>query len=167
MIDREHARLIEINRSLQRLREAEAELAVFLANRVAINLDVLDRPRNIALAGPYPVSNHARAQHVGHQFVTLAIPHKQRWTRATTAIHLGKVLLLVASDIDFILQHARRPQHANDVGSFSIAEADYDIGGILSQVSVRSGNLKLLPVAASEHLHLGTDRAFVIGQSLE
>ena len=57
MIDRHQARLIEINRFLQRLHKTEAELAIFFADGIAIDLDVFDRPRNVALVGPDPVSN--------------------------------------------------------------------------------------------------------------
>ena len=51
-------------------------VTVLLPNHPAINLDPLHRPRNVALAGPDPVADHARAQHVGDELVALAIPHK-------------------------------------------------------------------------------------------
>ena len=112
------------------------------------------------------MSDHARAQHVGNQFVALAIPHKQSRTGAAAAVDLGDVLLPVARDIDFVLQHAGRPQHAHDVSFFRVAKADHEVGRILPEISVRSGNLKLLPVAAGEHFHFGSDGALVVGQSL-
>ena len=167
MIDRHHAHLIEVNGFLQRLHEAEAEVAVFFANGVAIDLDVFDRPRDVALPRPNPVSDHARAQHVGNQFVALAIPNKQRWTRTAAAVDLEKILLPVARNIDFVLQHARRPQHAHDVSFFRVAEPDHDVGRILPQVSGRTGDLKLLPVSAREHFNLRPDGALVVSQSLK
>src|SRR5258706_7769628 len=177
MIDREHAHLIQVNGFLQRLHEAEAEsrrrsLVVgrwqnLLPHHSPIDLDVFDRTRHVALAGANPVSNHARAQHIGHKLVTLAVPYKQRGAGTAAAVDLEKVLLLVAGHLDFVLQDARGPQHANDVGLPRVAQADHDVSRVLPQVSVRACDLKLLPVAAREHFHLGADGALVVGQSLE
>ena len=113
------------------------------------------------------MSNHTRAQHIANEFVAFAIPRKQRGAGTAAAIHLEIILLLVPRDIDFVLEHARGPSHAHDVGFFCIAEADHDVGRVLSQVSVRPGNLKFLAIAARKHFHLGTDGALVVGQSLE
>ena len=117
--------------------------------------------------GPDPVPDHARAQHVGDELVALAIPDKQRGTRTAAAVDLQEVLLLVAGDLNFVLQHAGGPQHADDVGFLGIAQADDDVGGILSEIAVRSVDLKLLPVAAGEDFDLGADGGFVVVQSLE
>ena len=68
--------------------------------------------------------------------------------------------------MNFVLQHTSRPQHAHDVSIFRIAEADDDIGGILSQIPVRSSDLKLLPVAAGENFNFGADGGFVVGNPL-
>ncbi len=76
MIDCQNTHLIEVHRFLQRFHKAEAEIAVFLADGVSIDLDVLDRTRNVALPRPNPVPDYACAQHVGDKFVALAIPHK-------------------------------------------------------------------------------------------
>ena len=113
------------------------------------------------------MADHARTQHVGDQFVALAIPDKQRRAGTAAAVDLGEVLLPVARNIYFILQDAGGPQHANDVSLFRIAESNHDVGGVLPQVSRRSGDLKLLPVSAREHLDFGADGALVVGQSLQ
>src|ERR1022692_1410568 len=167
MIDGQNTDLIEVDSFLQRLHEAEAELAVFLANGVVLNLDVLDRPRSVALPGPNPVPDHARAQHVGDELVAFAIPYKQRRAGTAAAVDLEKILLFIASDVDFILQHAGRPSHTHDVGLFRVAKADHDVGGILPQVSGRTGNLNLLPVPPREDFNFRTDGALVVGQPLE
>ena len=65
MIDRKQAYLIEVNNLLHRLHQTETELAIFLANRSAIDFYVFRRTRNIALPGADPVSDHAGAEHVG------------------------------------------------------------------------------------------------------
>ena len=77
------------------------------------------------------------------------------------------VLLLVAGDLDFVLQHASRPQHAHDVGFFGFAQADDDIGRVLSEISTGAIDLKLLAVAAGEDFDLGADGGLVVVQSLE
>src|ERR1700730_11589572 len=120
MIHRQHAHLIEVDGLLQRLHEAEAEVPVFFADGVTINLDVFHGARDVALSGPDPVSYYTGPQHVGDEFVALAIPHKQRWTGTAAAVDFEEVLLLVAGDLDFVLQHARGPQHADDVRLFRI-----------------------------------------------
>src|ERR1700692_2416097 len=88
MIDRQHSYLVEVDSFLEWFHEAEAELAIFLADGIAIDFDVLDGARNVALPGPHPVSNHARAEHVGDKFIALTIPHKQRRARTAAAINL-------------------------------------------------------------------------------
>src|SRR5215467_714434 len=64
MIYREQTYSVEIHRFLERLHEAEAEFAVFLANRVAIELHVLDGPRNVTFAGADPVADNTSTEHV-------------------------------------------------------------------------------------------------------
>ena len=103
MVDRQYAHLIEIDGFLERLHKAEAELAVFFADGVAIDLDVFDGPRDVTLAGPNPVSDHARAKHVADQFVALTIPDKQRGAGTAAAVNLEEILLFVAGDLNFIL----------------------------------------------------------------
>ena len=60
--------LIEVNRLFQRFHKAEAEFAVFFSNSVAVDLDVLNRPRDIAFDDSFgrsnPMSDDPRAQHV-------------------------------------------------------------------------------------------------------
>ena len=65
------------------------------------------------------------------------------------------------------MKHASGPQHAHNVSLFRIAKPDHDVGGVLSQISVRPGNFKFLAIASSEHFHLGSDGAFVVGQPPE
>ena len=65
------------------------------------------------------------------------------------------------------MQHASRPQHADDVSFFRIAKADLEVGRVLPEISIRTGDLKLLPVPAGKHFHLRSDGALVVCQSLE
>src|SRR6476661_9033621 len=98
--------------------------------------------------GADPVSDDSGAEHVGDELVVLAIPCKERGAGAAAAVDLEVILLLVPGNLNFILQHARGPEHAHDVGFFRLAEADDDVGGILPEVSVRTVDLKLLAVAS-------------------
>ncbi len=179
--------MIEVDGFFERLHETEAEAAgsalhlgrgqfgevcglkpdVDLSRESSRNLDVLNRSRNVALVRADPVADHARAQHVGDEFVALAVPDEQRRTRTAAAVDLEEVLLLVAGDLNFVFQHARGPQHADDVGLLGVAQADDDVGGVLSQVAVGAVDFELLPVAAGENFDLGADSGFVVGQSLE
>src|SRR5580693_5143210 len=138
-----------------------------LANHAAVDLDPLHGTWNVALSRPDPVADYTCAQHVGHEFVALTVPDKKRRAGTAPAINLEEVLLLVACDIDLVLQDAGRPQHAHDVGFFGIAQADHDVGGVLAEISVRSIDLKLLPVAAGENFHFRADGGLVVVQSLE
>src|SRR5580704_9081411 len=67
MVHRQQFHLIEIDSFFQRLHETETELAFFFSNRVARDLDVFRRPRNVALVGSNPVADHARAQHISNE----------------------------------------------------------------------------------------------------
>ena len=77
------------------------------------------------------------------------------------------VLHLVGGDFDFILQHPRRPQHANDIGLLSLPEANGQVRRILSQIAGRSVDFKLLPNAIGKNFDLRADGALVIVQPLE
>ena len=167
MIDREQLDLIKVDRFFKRLHEAEAELAVFFDDCAAINLDVLGRARDVALVRADPVSNDARAEHVADELVMMAIPDEERGTGAAAAIDLEIFLLAVASDFDFILNHAGGPDHAHDVGLFRVAKSDDDVGGVLSEIAGRSGDFKFLAVAGGEDFDLGADGALVIVEAFQ
>ena len=90
------------------------------------------------------MSDHARAEHVADKLVVRAVPYKECGTRTAAAIDLEEILNFVGGDFDFILQNASRPEHADDVGFFRLAEADGQIGRILSEVSRRSVHFNFL-----------------------
>ncbi len=139
----------------------------FLTNHAAIDLDPFDRTRNVSLVGANPVADDACSQHVGNKLIAFSVPDKQCRARATAAVDLEKVLLLVARNLDFVLQNTGRPKHAHDVGFFGVAQADHDVGGILAEISVRSIDFKLLAVAAGEDFHFRADGRLVVVQSFE
>ena len=154
MIDRHQSHLIEVNGFFQRFHETKTEsrvprrcccgicsdragiLIVSLSDHLAVDLYELNWPRNVALARPNPVTDHAGTQHIGDKLVALTVPYKERRTGTAAPVDLKKILLLVASYMNFVFEHSRRPEHAHDVGIFRISEADDDIGGILSQITV-------------------------------
>src|SRR6266436_2023978 len=78
MIDRQQLHLVEINRLFERLHKPEAELAISLADRVAIELNVFRWTSDVPFIRPDPVSDNARAQHVADELIVLAVPHKER-----------------------------------------------------------------------------------------
>jgi hypothetical protein len=47
-----------------------------LPNRIARNLNELNRPRNVTLVRPNPVSDDAGTQHIGDELIALAVPHE-------------------------------------------------------------------------------------------
>src|SRR5208282_1422690 len=171
MIDGQQLHLIEIDRLFERLHEAETELAIFFAERGTIELNGFGRTSDIAFDVSFircdPVSDDARTEHVADEFVVRTIPSEERRTRAAAAIHLGKVLHLVGSDFNFILQNAGRPQHADDVGFFRLSKTDGQVGRVLSEVARRSIHFKLLPQASGEDFNFRANSALVIVQPLE
>src|SRR5579863_8206445 len=167
MIDGHELYLVKIDRFFQRLHEPETELAVFLSNRIAVNFDVFRRPGNIALPGPYPVSDDARAEHVPDQLIALSIPNEKGGARTSTAIDFHKFLFAIARDFHFVLQNSSRPEHADNISLGSLAKADGEVGRILSEIAGRSRDLELLPIPSGKHFDFGSDRAFVVVQSFE
>ena len=117
--------------------------------------------------GPDPVADHARAQHVSHQFIVGAIPDEKRGTGTAAAVHFEETVVFHSGNLDFILYDSGGPQHAHHIGLFGLAESDHEVGRVLSQVAGRSRNLKFLAIRAGENFNFGADRALVVGQSLE
>jgi hypothetical protein len=126
--------LIQVDCFFQRLHEAEAELAIFLAD-VAVDLDVLRGAWNIALPRPNPVADYAGADHVIHEFIVAPVPHEQRGTGAAAAIEFEIVLGLISRDFDLVLDDPAGPQHADDIGLFGLTEADVNIQRILAEIA--------------------------------
>ena len=85
----------------------------------------------------------------------------------TAAVHFQELMLLHTCDLDFILQHAGGPQHADYVSVFVLAEANDNVGGVLSEITGGAGNLPLLPVAAGEDFNLRADSGLVVVESFE
>ena len=123
------------------------DLGIFLlSNHVAIDLDVFDGAGDVALVGADPVSDDAGAEHVGDEFVALAVPDEEGGAGAAAAVDFEVVLLLVAGDLDFVLQHSGGPEHAHDVGFFGLAEADGEIRRVLAKVAVGAVDLEFLAI---------------------
>jgi hypothetical protein len=57
----------------------------------------------------------------------LAIPREERWTGTAPPVDFDEVLLLVAGNFDFVLQHAGGPEHAHYVRFFGLAKSDDDL----------------------------------------
>ncbi len=142
-------------------------MTFLLSNHSPIHLHPLHRTRHIPLPRPNPMPHYARPQHVGHKLIPLPIPHKQSRARTSPPVDLRKILLPVARNVNFVLQHSSRPQHAYNVGLFRLAQSHHNFGRVLPQISIRSGNLNLLPIPSRKHLHLGSNRALVVVQSLQ
>src|SRR5271156_5172774 len=175
MIDGEQLHLIEINRLFEGLHEAEAQLAIFFAQRSAVELDGFgracdvpdDAALDIAISRRDPVSDDACTEHVADKFVVRPVPREERWTGAAAADEFSDVLQLVGSDSNFILQNAGRPQHADHVGFLRLPKTDGQVGRVLPEVAGRPIHFKLLPQACGKNFHLRADGALVIVQALE
>src|SRR5580692_1287978 len=159
--------LIQIHGFFKRFHEAKAELAIFFSNGLAINLDVLGWPRNIALAGPDPVSDNSRTEHVPDQLVTCAVPNKKGGAGTSATVDLHELLFAIGGDFDFVLQDARRPEHADDISLGRLSEANRQVRRILSEITRRSRDLELLPSSSREDLDFGSDGALVIGKPFQ
>src|SRR4029077_2807046 len=116
------------NSFLEWLHETETELAAFFANRAARHFDVFRRPRNVALIGPNPVADHARTQHVSDQFIVGAVPREQGGTGTAAAIHLQEAVVFQSGNLNFVLDHTGRPQHAYYIGFLGLPESDDEVG---------------------------------------
>src|SRR5438477_6289497 len=101
-------------------------------DRVPIYLDVFGRTRHVALVWPDPMADHARANHVTHQFVVMAVPDKQRRTRTSPAIEFEIRLLAVSRNFNLILQDAGGPEHAHHVRLLGLPEADGQVRRVLA-----------------------------------
>ena len=55
------------------------------------------------------MADDSGAQHVGNEPVALTIPGEQGGARTAATVDLDKVLLLVADNLNFILQDTGRP----------------------------------------------------------
>ena len=82
------------------------------------------------------MSDNGRAQQVGDEFIALAVPHEQRGAGTAAAVDLEKIVLLVACNLDFILQDTRGPEHAHDIGFLRVAEADGEIRRVLPEIAI-------------------------------
>ena len=131
MIDRQQLYLIEVNCLFERLHEAEAELAIFFANGVAIDFYVFRGARNVALAGAYPVADDASAEHVSDELVAFTVPNEKRGAGTATAVNFHVFLFAIGGYFDFILQNSGRPEHADDVGLCRLSEADGEVRRVL------------------------------------
>src|SRR3984957_20123660 len=94
MVDGQQSHPVEVDSFFERFHEAKtqktsvglrtsdlgrtvlAEVRGLRSDVRAANLDELDRPRDVALPRPDPVSHHARSQHICDKFVAFSIPHK-------------------------------------------------------------------------------------------
>ncbi len=81
------------------------------------------------------MSNDAGANHVRNQLVSLPVPNEQRGTRTAAAINLHELVLAVGGDVDFVLQNARWPQHADNIGLLGLAQSNGELQRILPQVT--------------------------------
>src|SRR5216117_1038008 len=133
MIDRKQTHLVEVDDLFHGLHQTETELAIFFANRTAINFDVFRGTRNVALPGADPVSDHAGSEHVGDEFVALAVPNKKGGTRTATAINLVVSLLAHAGDFDFILYNSRGPEHSDNIRFLGLSQPYVDQSRVLAE----------------------------------
>ena len=64
------------------------------------------------------MSDNRSTEHIGDEFIALAVPDEQSGAGAAAAIDFEKFVALVAGNlilVNFVLQHAAGPEHADDV----------------------------------------------------
>ncbi len=108
------------------------------------------------------MSDDARAEQVADEFITCAIPDEESRAGRTTPVDLGKFLNLVAGDVNFVLQDTGRPQHAHDVGLLGLAKPDGQVRRVLSEITGRSIDFKLLSIGTGEDFDFGADGGLVV-----
>ena len=165
MIDRDQPQLVDIVDLFHRLHEAHAQLAVHRRQRASVNLDPLAGVGRIASRGRKPVAHHRRANHIRHQLVFMPIPCKQHRTRTAPPVGLLHRNHRRMRQINFVLQHARRPQNAQQVNPLRIAQPHKNLRRNLRLIAHRSGQLPLLPKPVGEDFHLRANRRLVIGKA--
>src|SRR5271154_2563281 len=98
----------------------------------------------MVLAWTNPVADDAGAEHIGDEFIFLAIPGKQNGTRAAAAVKFADGLRFFGSEIYFVLWDTRRPEEANDFCIFFFAKASENVGSVLSEIPRRALHFPLL-----------------------
>ena len=167
MIDRNHAQLVDVVHFLHRLAEAHAQVAVFGAQLRAVDLHPLVGIGRVLRGRRNPVADDARADHIGDELVLLAIPREQRRTRTAAPVEFQERHRLVHRDVDLVLQHAGRPQHAHDVGVGVLAKSGENLRWPLAQIACAAGDFELLPQAVGENLDLRSQAGLIVGQALQ
>ena len=74
MINRQQAHLVEINRLFHRLEEPKTQHSVARLHAARRHLQILVRIGNVAFSRRNPMAYHARADHVGDEFVFMPVP---------------------------------------------------------------------------------------------
>ena len=122
MIDRNQPQLVDVVDLFHGLDKSQAQLAVDGGQRRAVDLDPLAGVGRVAPRGREPVADNRRADDIGDQLVLVTVPGEQNWARRAPAISLLHGDHRRVRQIDFVLQHARGPQNAQQINVVRIAQ---------------------------------------------
>src|ERR1700682_5010849 len=110
MIDGQQTHLVQINGLFHGLHESETKQAIQWMNTARVDLQIFIRIGNIALAGGDPMAYETWANHVGNEFVFVAIPGEQNRTRTSAAVQLSERMKFIRRQIYFVLRNSCGPQ---------------------------------------------------------
>src|SRR5260370_7709734 len=119
MIDCQQFHLIEIHGFFHGLEKTETELAIARLQTFPGNFQIFGWIGNVSLSGRDPVANDAGTDHVGDEFVFVAIPGKQNGAGTTAAVKLSNALPLATIQPNPISPPPPTPTHPNDIPTLS------------------------------------------------
>ena len=108
------------------------------------------------------MADDAGADHVGDEFVFVAVPGKEHGAGAAAAIEFGDGLIFFGSEIYFVLRDAGGPEETDDFGVFFVFESGEDGGRVLAEIAGGAGDFPLLIERAGVDFDFCADGAFVV-----
>ena len=137
MIDRQQPHVIEVGQFLHHFGESKTEPSIPRLDAAAVDLQILGRIRNVALARRHPMADDAGADHVGNELVSLAVPGKHHRAGAAASIDFVQQMTTARCELHLILHDSRGPQQSHDVRLSQAIDAGQDARRVLSQVAGR------------------------------
>lgn len=113
------------------------------------------------------MTDNAGANHVGDEFVFLAIPRKENGAGTAAAVEFANRNDFHGGKINFILRNARGPKKADGVGNFLRAETNEQRSAVLAEITGGRRKFKFLIEGSGEEFNLGANAALVVVEAFE
>src|SRR5260370_8957785 len=167
VIDGQQADWIEVDRLLHGIHEGEAEQGIGSAHATRVDLQIFVWIGNVAFTGRDPVTDYAGTNHVGDEFILMAVPGKQNGAGTAAAVEFADAVFLFGDEVDFVLRNACWPEQTHDFDVMLGAEPGEDGRSVLATIARRALHFPLLVQRAGVNFDLGADAAFVVVQRLQ